>query len=70
MHWFGHMERMEDHLVKKITRSNVRDVRSRGRPCMGWPHSVKRVLGARGMSVEPGRVVMHDRNEWRVIVNA
>ncbi len=65
------MERMEEgHLVKKITRSDVRGVRPRGRPRMGWMDSVKRALGARGMSVEQGRVLVHDRNEWRAVVNA
>ncbi len=53
-----------------ITRSDVRSVRPRGRPGMGWLDSVKRVLGARGMSVEQGRVLVHDRSEWRAIVNA
>ncbi len=36
---------------------------------MGRLYSVKRALGARGMSVEQGRVVVRDRNEWRAIVN-
>ncbi len=63
------MERMEeDYLVKKVTRSDVRGVR--GRPRMGWLDSVKRALGARGMSMEQGRVLVHDRNEWRAVVNA
>ncbi len=69
--WFGHVERMEeDRLVKKTTRSNVRGVRPRGRPQTGWLDHVKRALGARGMSVEQGRVLVRDRNEWRAIVNA
>ncbi len=34
--WFGHVERMEEeHLVKKVTISDVRGVRPRGRPRMG-----------------------------------
>ena len=56
--------------MKKITRSDVRGVRLRGRPRMGWIDSVKRVVDARGMSVEQGRVVVRDRNEWRAVVNA
>ncbi len=50
LRWFGHVERMEDeHLVKKVTRSDVRGVRPRGRHRMGLLDSVKRALGARGM---------------------
>ncbi len=37
---------------------------------MGWMDSVKRASGARGMSVEQGRVLVRNRNEWRAIVNA
>ncbi len=69
--WFGHVERMEEEcLVKKITRSDRRGVRSRGRPRTGWLDSVKRVFSPSGMSVEQGRLVVHDRNEWRASVNA
>ncbi len=65
------MERMEEErLVKKVTRSDVRGVRPRGRPQMGWLDSVKRALGTRGMSMEQGRVLVRDRNEWRATVNA
>ncbi len=68
--WFGHVERMEEERLVKITRLDVRGVRPRGRPRMGWQDSVKRALGARGMSVEQGGVFVCDRNEWRAIVNA
>jgi len=37
---------------------------------MGWMDSVKRALDARGMFVEQRRVVAHDRDEWRGVVNA
>ncbi len=71
LRWFGHVERMEEErLVKKITRSEVRGVSPRGRPRMGWMDSVKRALGARRMSVEQGRMLVRDRNEWRAVVNA
>ncbi len=30
----------------------------------------KNVLDARGMSVEQGRMIVHDGNEWRAVVNA
>ena len=55
---------------KKITRSDVRGVRPRGRPPIGWMDSVKRVLDPRGMSVEQGRVAVCGGNEWRAVVNA
>ncbi len=71
LQWFGHVERMEEESwVKKITRSDVRGVRPRRRPHMGWLDSVKRALDVRVMSVEQGRVLVCDRNEWRAIVNA
>ena len=57
-------------MVKKINGSNVRGVRLKGRPRMGWMDSVKRALDVRGMSVEQGRVVAHDRDEWRAVVSA
>ncbi len=60
----------EERLVKKVTRSDVRGVRPRGRPRMGWLDSVKKALGARGMSVKQGIVLVRDRNEWRATVNA
>ncbi len=59
---FGLVERMKEERSVKITRSGVKAVIPRGRPRMGWLDSVKRELGARGMSVEQGRVVVRDRN--------
>ena len=53
-----------------ITRSDVRGVRPRGRPQIGWMDSVKRVSDPRGMSVEQGRVTVCDKNKWRAVVNA
>ncbi len=49
--WIGHVERMEEERLVKVTRSDVRGVRPRGRPRMGWMDSVKRALGTRGMDV-------------------
>ena len=71
LRWFGHMERMDgERLVKKINGSDARGVRLRGRPRMGWMDGVKRALDARGMSVEQGRVVARDRDEWKAVVSA
>ncbi len=62
LRWFGNVEMMaEERLVKKVTRPDVRGVRPRGRPRMRWLDSVKRALGARGMSVEQGRVLVREQ---------
>ncbi len=64
LRWFGHVERIEEErLVKKVTRSDVRGVRPRGKPRMRWLDSVKRAVGARGISVEQGRMLVRDGNE-------
>ena len=71
LRWFGHVERMEEeHLVKKIVRSDATGVRPRGRPQMGWIDGVKRALDARGMTVEQRRMIVHDGSNWRAVVSA
>ncbi len=50
LRWFGHIDWIKDTWVKRITRSDVRGTRSRGRPQIGWMDSVKRALDA--MSLE------------------
>ncbi len=70
LRWFGHMEKMEEEGLVKITRPDVRDIRPRRRPRMGWQDSVKRTLYSKGMYMEQGRVVVSDINRWRVILNA
>ena len=32
--------------------------------------SVKRALNERGMFAEQGRMIVHDKSEWRAMVNA
>lgn len=56
--------------MKKIVRSDVTGVRPRGRPRIGWIDGVRRALYERGMTVEQGRIIVHDRSDWRVVVNA
>ena len=36
---------------------------------MGWMDNVKRALNERGMFVEKGMMTMHDKSEWRAVVN-
>ena len=56
-------------MVMKIARSNMRDVILRRRAQTGWMDGVKRALNERGMSVEPGRMIIHFISEWRAVVN-
>ena len=46
------------------------DVRLRGKPQTGWINGVKRALNETRMSVEQGRVILHNVSEWRAVVNA
>ncbi len=48
--------------MNKITRSDVRGNRPRGRPRIGWMDSVKRALDARLMSVGLGVAIVRDKN--------
>jgi len=66
------MERMDgERLVKKINGSDGRGVRLRGKTTNGMDgHCEERALDARGMSVEQGRVVARDRDEWKAVVCA
>ncbi len=50
LRWFGHIHWAKGTWVKRITRSDVRATRPRGRPHIGWMDNVKRALDA--MSVE------------------
>ncbi len=50
LRWFGHIDWTKGTWVKRITRSDVRGTKPRGRPQIGWMDSVKRALGA--ISVE------------------
>ena len=71
LRWFEHMKRIEnDRLVERITGSDVRGVKLRGRPQMGWMDDVKRALNERPMFMKQGRMIVHDRGEWRAAVNA
>ncbi len=51
LQWLGHRDWMKGATwVKRITRSDVRGARPRGRPQIGWMDSVKQALDV--MSVE------------------
>ena len=64
------MERIgEDQLVKRLVGSDVRGVRLRGRSQTEWMDGVKRAMNERGTYMEQGRIIMHDRSEYRAVVH-
>jgi len=68
--WFGHMERMSDErLTKKVMRAKADGRAMRGRPRFGWMDGVKCALNERGLSVEHGREIARNRNDWRTLVD-
>ena len=55
--------------MKRVVRSNMKGVRLRGRPRTGWMNNVKRASNEKEMSVEQGRMIVHDRSESIAVVN-
>ena len=51
-----------------IGEKDVRDLRLREMPQMGWIDSVRRVLDAKGMSMEQDKRLVLDRDEWRAVL--
>ena len=47
-------------MVKRMIRSEVKCVRLKGRPWLGWMNNMNRVLNEREMFVDPGSIIVHD----------
>ena len=70
LRWFGHVERMnEERVAKRAYDSGVDGRRGRGRPNRVWMDGVKEALNERGLTLEQARVTVHERAEWRRLVN-
>ena len=70
LRWFGHVERMNDErMAKRVYVSGVEGRQGRGRPNRVWIDGVKEALNKRGWTLEQARTTVHDRVEWRRIVN-
>ena len=67
---FGHLERMDDKIMaKSVYDSGVQGRRSRGRPTRVWMDRVKEAVTNRELTLDQARVTVHDRAEWRGLVN-
>ena len=70
LRWFGHIERMDEgRVAKRVYESGVDGRRGRGRPNRVWMDGVKEALNGRGLTLEQARVTVHDRAEWRRLLN-
>ena len=66
----GHMERMGgERMTKRIYGSGVEGRWGRSRPNMGWMAGLKSAVGARGLTLEQAREIVHDRLVWRGLIN-
>ena len=67
---FGHVERIDDERnAKRVYDSGVQGRRVRGRPTRVWMDGVKETVTNKGLTLEQARVTVHDRAEWRGLVN-
>jgi hypothetical protein len=67
LHWFGHVQRMEDNRIpKRLLNMNLGTKRLRRRPRNRWQDEVRedgRIVGGEGWQ---GKV--HDREEWKKLL--
>ena len=67
LHWFGHVQRMEDNRIpKKVLYMNLEATRLRGRPRNGWQDKVRedgRLVGGKGWKEK-----VYNREEWKKLL--
>ena len=67
LHWFGHVERMEENRIpKRVLYMNLGKTRLRGRPRNRWQDEVKedgRIVGG-----ERWQEKVHNREEWKKLM--
>ena len=67
---FGHVERMEgERMSKRIYDLGLEGGRGRGRPRRGWMDGVVSALRVRELTLGKARAMVHDRVEWRGLIN-
>ena len=69
LHWFSHVERMEnDRIAKRVYVGELTGSHSVGRPWKRWIDTVKECLKKRGLDVRQARRMVQDRTKWRRFV--
>ena len=70
LRWFGHVERMDEYqMARMVLMVEVRGLRVRRRPRLGWMDGVKVALDNRGITVKKARQCSEDWKEWRALVH-
>ncbi|MEL7177812.1 MAG: reverse transcriptase domain-containing protein [Pseudomonadota bacterium] len=66
LRWFGHVERMEGGICKKVYESEVSGPGVRGRPPVKWLSRVEEYMKERNVrGLNAGRELCRDRDRWR-----
>jgi hypothetical protein len=67
LHWFGHVQRMEENRIpKKLLYMNLETTRLRGRPRNRWQDEVRedgRLVGGKGWKER-----VYNREEWKKLL--
>jgi len=67
LHWFGHVQRMEENRIpKRVSYMNFGTRRLRGRPRKRWQDEVRedrRIVGGDGWQKK-----LHNREEWKKVL--
>ena len=67
LHWFGHVQRMEENRIpKEVLSMNLEITRLRGRPRNRWQDEITqdgRLVGGTGW-----REIVHNKEEWKKIL--
>ena len=66
LRWFGHVERMDYRMARRVLMAEVSGRRVRGRPRLGRMDGVKVALGNKGMTVEAARKTGKRGEPWYI----
>jgi len=62
LHWYGHVQRMEDgRLPKEVMKWSTPGRRKQGRPKLTWAEGIRGLIGEKGLMEKD----WNDRGYWR-----